>query len=99
MELADLLLASSRLVLGAVATFFAILLWSRTRDIPWVLVIIGTLVLYAEIVYTTLERFGVVGAGPWSVAGVPLFKVALVNLPLVFYIAAFVVMVRRKRVL
>ncbi len=97
MEFADLLFSLSRLVFGAAAAFFAILSWSRTRDIPWVLVIIGTLALYVEIVYTTLERFGVVGGELWTVSGLPLFKMVLVNLPLVFFIAAFIVMIVRKR--
>jgi hypothetical protein len=99
MELADFLLTVSRLGSGAIAAFFAILLWSRTRDIPWVLVIIGTLILYAEIVYTTLERFGMVGGELWTLAGVPVFKALLANLPLVFLIAAFAVMIVRKRLL
>jgi hypothetical protein len=98
-ELADFVLSLSRLTVGAFATFFAILLWSRTRDIAWVLVVVGTLLLYAEIVYTTLERFGVVGTELWSVSGVPLFKLLLINLPMVFYIAAFVVVLARRKML
>lgn len=96
MELADFLLSLGRLGSGAVAAFFAILLWSRTRDMPWVLVIVGTIVLYAEIVYSTLARFGVVGRDAWTVSGVPLFQLLLANLPPAFYVAAFIVMIRRK---
>lgn len=97
MELADFIVSLSRLTVGAFATFFAILLWSRTRDVAWVLVVIGTLVMYAEIVYNTLERFGMVAAELWSVGGVPLFKTVFINLPMIFYIAAFAVMIARKR--
>jgi len=79
--------------------FFAILLWSQTRDVSWVLVIIGTLVSYAEIVFTTLERFGViVSTDFFNVSGFPMLRIVLVNLPLVFLTLAFSSMIVRKRV-
>ena len=97
MELADFALLLSRLATGAIATFFAILLWSQTRDVSWMLVIIGTLVSYAEIVLTTLEVFGVVSDKIFYVSGFPVFKMVLVNLPLVFLTLAFISMIVRKR--
>lgn len=97
MELAEFALLLSRLATGAIATFFAILLWSQTRDVSWVLVIIGTLVSYAEIVFTTLETFGVISADIFYVSGFPVFEMVLVNLPLVFLTLAFISMIVRKR--
>jgi len=97
MLISDLIMVLSRLLFGAVATFFAILLWSKTRDIAWVLVIIGTLISYAEIVFITLEKFGLVGSEMWQVQGVPIFKLLLFNLPMVFFTAAFITIVFRKR--
>ena len=97
MLISDLIIVLSRLLFGAIATFFAILLWSKTRDIAWVLVIIGTLISYAEIVFITLEKFGLVGSEMWEVQGVPVFKLLLINLPMVFFTAAFISIVFRKR--
>ena len=97
MLISDLIMVLSRLLFGAVATFFAILLWSKTRDIAWVLVIICTLISYTEIVFITLEKFGLVGSEMWQVQGVPVFKLLLVNLPMVFFTAAFIAIVFRKR--
>lgn len=97
MLISDLIIVLSRLLFGAVATFFAILLWSKTRDIAWVLVIIGTLISYIEIVFVTLEKFGLVGSEMWQVQGVPVFKLLLINLPLIFLAAAFITIVFRKR--
>ena len=98
MELSEFVVLLSRLATGAIATFFAILLWSQTRDVSWVLVIIGTLVSYAEIVITTLESFGVVSTDFFDVSGFPVLRIVLVNLPLVFLSFAFISMIVRKRI-
>jgi hypothetical protein len=95
---AEFIVILSRLGVGAIGTFFAILLWSQTRDSAWVLVIIGTLVSYAAVVYTTLETFGVVSVQIGLLPGFPLLEVLLANLPMVFYICAFISMIARKRV-
>ena len=52
---------ASHLVLGAFATFCAILLWSRTRDLAWTFIIIGVILSYADIVLSTLRAFGILG--------------------------------------
>ena len=86
----------SRLVFGAIATFLAIVLWSRTRDIAWMLIVIGTIVGYGEVLFTTLETFGMVEVSALQVYGVSVFRVAVVNLPTLFFILAFSVMIARK---
>lgn len=98
MELADFVVILSRLGFGAIGTFFAILLWSKTRDIAWVLVVIGTLISYAEIVFTTLERFGIIEIEFFYFSGIPVFKLLLVNLPMLFYTLAFITVISKKRV-
>jgi len=100
MELGEFILILSKLGMGAIATFFAILLWSRTRDIAWVLVIIGTLIHYAEVVFSTLVDFGILaGEELWNVtgSGIPVFKILLVNLPVLFYSIAFLTVIARRR--
>jgi len=89
----EIIFISSRLSLGALASFFAILLWSKTRDIAWMLMVVGTITAYAETVYSILQTFGITGT---SNRGISLLSIILPNLPTVFYIAAFMVMVIRK---
>ena len=84
-----------RLVLGAVASFLAIMLWSRIRDAAWILVIIGTIVAYVETVYSILAVLGIGGEGI-KLGTMSLLSIVLPCLPTVFFIAAFVVMVARK---
>jgi hypothetical protein len=86
----------SRLALGALASFFAIMLWSKTRDIAWMLMVIGTIAAYVETVYSILELFGITGGTVLSIGSVPLVSSVLPCLPTVFLIAAFAVMVFRK---
>ena len=96
-SLAGFLLTLSRLGVGAIGTFFAILLWSQTRDAAWVLVIIGTLVAYAEVVFSTLESFGIVTAELFILSGIPVLHLALANLPMVLLTCAFISVIARRR--
>ena len=93
-----------RLFLGALATFVGILLWSRTRDAAWILVVLGVLVSYAEIIFSTLEKFGIVRMESLTVPGVgvlPLegiIKLFLMNLPLILFVVAFLLVITRRRI-
>ena len=86
----------SRLILGALASFFAIILWSRTRDIAWMLVVIGAIAAYVETVYTILKNVGIAGGNFIVIGSVPFLLILLPCLPTIFFIAAFAVMVARK---
>jgi hypothetical protein len=99
MELAEISILI-RLFLGAAGTFFAILLWSKTRDAAWVLVAIGTLFAYVEIVFSTLLGFGIVrgdGVLIFGVSAFQLLQIALGNLPVIFYTIAFIFVISRRR--
>ncbi len=96
MDIGEVVLVSSRLALGAVASFLAIVLWSKTRDVAWMLMVAGTIAAYAETVYSILERFGLSDGSRFVIGLVPVASIVLPNLPTAFYIAAFAVMVARK---
>ena len=86
----------SRLSLGALASFLAIILWSKTRDIAWMLIVIGTIAAYVETVYSILDLFGIGSSTIFNIGSVPLMAIMLPCLPTIFFIAAFGVMVARK---
>jgi hypothetical protein len=96
MDIGEILYISSRLILGALAAFFAIMLWSKTRDVAWMLMVIGAIAAYAEIVYSILGMFGITQGSSFLVGSIPLATLVLSNLPTGFFIAAFLVMVIRK---
>jgi hypothetical protein len=72
------------------------MLWSKTRDIAWMLMVIGAIAAYVETVYSILELFGITGETVISIGAVPLVSIILPCLPTIFFIAAFAVMVARK---
>ncbi len=89
---------ASHLALGAFATFCAILLWARTRDVAWTFVIIGAIISYADIVLATLLRLQVLDEALLLYHGVPVLSLALSNLPLLFSGIGFLIAASRRRV-
>ena len=86
----------SRLILGALASFLAIMLWTRTRDSAWIFAIIGTIITYAGTVYSVLNLLGIGGGSILSGDSVFNLTILLECLPTVFFAGAFAVMVIRK---
>lgn len=87
----------SRLVVSGLCAFLAIVLWSRTRDVAWMLIVIGAIASYADILFDLLARFGLLDEPALAVAGLPLARMIFSNLPFVFLSCAFLVMIVRKR--
>jgi ABC-type spermidine/putrescine transport system permease subunit II len=97
MNMQDFVIEVTRLAVGAFATFCAILLWSRTRDLAWTFVIVGTIVSYAGIVWGTLATFGIVDEAAFALRGLPVVRVALSVLPPLFLGIGFLAAVARRR--
>lgn len=87
----------TRFVFVAVATFLAIVVWSRVRDAAWMLMVVGIVAGYADILYAMLVEFGLAPDLALKVAGADILAFVFPNLPWLFFSLAFVVMARRKR--
>lgn len=98
MSSGDTVLLVSRLAISAVAAFLAILLWSRTRDIAWMLIVIGVIASYADILFGLLAELGLVNEARYTYFGIPLGRILLSNLPYLFLCAALLVMIARKKI-
>ena len=96
MDLSELISIMCRLILGAVASFLAIMLWPRTRDVAWILIIVGTITAYVETVFSILRFFGMDGGNFLSGAALSFLNILLPSLSTAFIVAAFAVMVVRK---
>lgn len=85
-----------KLVLGGIAAFCSILLWSKTKDSVWMSLVAAVVSKYAGIVYEILSVLGI--SLPWDVVlwGIPVSTLVFTVLPDVFFIAAFVLMLKRN---
>lgn len=86
-----------RLVAVALATFLAIVVWARTRDAAWMLIIVGIVAGYADILYSLLLEFGLAPDRGLSIGGIPVLSVIFPVLPWLFFSVGFWVMISRKR--
>ena len=92
MDLGQAVFILSRLILGALASFFAILFWSRTRDLAWIFVIISAIAAYVETIFSILKLFGIISEN----FTIGTSSILLSSVPTIFLIAAFLVMLSRK---
>jgi hypothetical protein len=98
MDSGQVILMYSRLILGALAAFFAIMLWSRTRNPAWIFVIIGTITIYAEVIYSILEILGITTGYVLFFGSVSIVAILLPSLYLIFFtIALFIMVAGRHR--
>ncbi len=94
---ASVIILAIRLATVALATFLAIIVWSKTRDSAWMLVVVGIVAGYADILYSLLAEFGLAPDKGGVVAGVPILAALFPNLPWIFFSIAFFVMIRKRR--
>ena len=94
MDLSQAIFIICQLALGAVLTFLAIMLWSRTRNIAWMFIIIGVIVSYIEIIYHILGLFGI-GSEFFLIGSVPIITFVLPLLRMTFFIGGIFVMIVR----
>ena len=95
MAQSELILYLLKLILGGLTAFLAVLLWSKTRDSAWMSLVAGTVIGYAGIVYNLLLDFGFVFTVDFVVFGIPITSLLFTVIPLLFFILAFSLMLRR----
>ena len=92
----ELILMMIKLIVGAFATLFAILLWARTRDTAWMLVIVSAIFSYGYLFLETLQFFGLLSLDFANPILSILIIAMLENLPPLLLIIALIIMIRRK---
>jgi hypothetical protein len=97
MDWGQIILVYSRLILGAVAVFLAIMLWSKTRDAAWMLIVAGTITAYIEIVYSVVELLGFTAISGLVIGSVPLTAILLPSLRMILFSIAFLIMIMRRK--
>ncbi len=85
-----------KLIFGSFASFFAILLWARTRNLPWMFIFLGTIFQYGSIVYNLLVFLGIIPELFSFLFGIPLFTLIFTVLPPIFFVIAFILLLMRS---
>ena len=88
MDTGETILVYSQMILGALAVFLTILLWSKTRDIIWLFLVIFTIITYIEIIYSILKMLQIIADG--------LTALILPSLKMAFLTIAFLVIIKRQ---
>jgi hypothetical protein len=73
------------------------MLWSKTRDAAWMFIVIGILTAYIEVICSILELLGVTVGSVLYVGSVSIVAIVLPVLCTLFFIAAFLIMLVRRR--
>ncbi|MCP4295885.1 MAG: hypothetical protein GY786_09790 [Proteobacteria bacterium] len=97
MDNEQLILLSVKLVTGFAAALTAVLLWSKTRETPWLLVVVGTLFLYGEVVFSMLAFFGISNFYLFTVYGISVIRLVFSFSPFLFFTAGFLIFLLRRR--
>jgi len=91
------LLLIIRLITGFAAAFTAVLLWSKTREPAWLFIVLGTVFLFGEIIFTALETLGLSKFYLFTVYGISLINVIFASFPFIFFTIGFTLFLRNKR--
>lgn len=86
-----------RFMFIAFCTFLAIIVWARVRDSAWMLIVIGVITAYGDVMYALLLQFGFLPEPSNSELLAKALSYTLPNLPWFFFSAAFIVMIRKRR--
>lgn len=93
----QMILYAVKLVFGGIAAFCSILLWSKTKDSVWMCLVVGVVAKYAGVVYEILVTLGIIFSESAVFFGIPLLTLVFTVLPDIFFIIAFVLMLKRNR--
>jgi hypothetical protein len=93
----EILILIIKLVLGGIAAFLAILVWSKTRDGAWFFLVSGTILSYCSIVYDMLKSFGILTKSFYLVYGIPIIDLCFIVIPTLFFIIGFIIMIAKSK--
>ncbi|WP_407398970.1 hypothetical protein [Treponema sp.] len=95
MPQSELILYVIKLVLGGMAAFTAILLWSKTGEASWMCIIAAIVIGYGGTVYSLLVEMGILSVDRLKLGVIPLTSLIFAILPPLFYILGFGIMISR----
>ena len=79
-----------KLVIGGLSAFFAILIWSKSRDFVIVSLVLAILTKFAGLIYEILENFGFITNHTFLIFGIPFFTLFFTIVPFVFLLITLI---------
>lgn len=83
-----------KLVLGGIAAFLAILLWSKSRNGGWMSLVASVLISYAGIIFDMMKEFGILNTDHIVLYGVPVVAMCFTVIPSVLLIIALILFIK-----
>ena len=83
--------------MGGIAAFCSILLWSKTKDAVWMNLVVGVVAKYAGVVYEILSVLGIIFPESIVFYGIPFSSLIFTALPDIFFIIAFILLLKRNK--
>lgn len=95
----EMILLLLKLLTGFSATLSAVLLWSKTRESAWLFIVMGTVFLYSEIIFSALEILGLANFYFFTIYGISVIRIIFATMPFLFFTIGFILFLisRRRR--
>lgn len=94
MEQSQIIIWCAKLILGGIAAFFAILLWSKSRSGSWMCIVAGILISYAGIIYDMMLSLGILPQEKIMVYGIPVITMCFTAIPYLLLIIALILIIK-----
>lgn len=85
----QLLLFIIKLILGGLVSFLSIMIMSKTREVYWMMLVIGFLTSYAALLYDLIVELGLFATPKLCFLGIPVPTLIFAIVPSFFFILAF----------
>lgn len=86
----EIIISIFSLSLISVSAALAIVVWTKTRSLAWLLIAVGVFTQFVSYTFMILQKFGFFSSLP-LVFGFPVLDILVFNLPVIFFILAFIV--------
>lgn len=85
------------LIVGFMSALTALLIWSKTRDAAWLLMVLGVVFLYLKSLIKVLDEFGFVVYNTVLLGSIDIVTLLLNILPFIFFFFGLTVFLYRIR--
>lgn len=94
MDQGQIILWCVKLVLGGIAAFFAILLWSKSRNGGWMCLVSSVIINYVGILFEMMSELGLFTLKNITFFGIPVVELSFIAVSGILLIIALILFVK-----